>query len=106
MVPLGVSQLFFFDAEQVRFLADEDTAQVSLGNAIKSLLGLDLAERLITDASVLEARFTEQMAGVRDDPEVLGLQADLDAKESQLRRAKEDRAALTDPFERAKKRAP
>jgi len=102
VIPLGVSQLFFFDAEQIRFLADEDTAQVSLGNAIKSLLGLDLAERLITDASVLEARFTQQMAAVAADPEVVGLQTELDAKESERRRAKEDRAALTDPLQRAK----
>ena len=102
VIPLGVSQLFFFDAEQIRFLADEDTAQASLGSAIKSLLGLDLAERLITDAGVLEGRFTQQMAAVAADPEVAGLQTALDAKESELRRAKEDRAGLTDPLERAK----
>jgi DNA sulfur modification protein DndD len=102
VIPLGVSQLFFFDAEQIRFLADEDTAQASLGSAIKSLLGLDLAERLITDASVLEGRFTQQMAAVAEDPEILGLQAEFDAKESEYRRAKEDRAALTDPLQRAK----
>ena len=63
VIPLGVSQLFFFDAEQIRFLADEETAQVSLGSAIKSLLGLDLAERLITDAGVLEGRFTQADGG-------------------------------------------
>jgi DNA sulfur modification protein DndD len=102
VIPLGVSQLFFFDAEQIRFLADEETAQASLGGAIKSLLGLDLAERLITDASVLEARFTQQMAAVAEDPEVMGLQTALDAKESELRRAREDCAALTDPLQRAK----
>ncbi len=102
VIPLGVSQLFFFDAEQIRFLADEDTAQASLGSAIKSLLGLDLAERLITDASVLESRFTEKMAAVAEDPEVVGLQAELDTKESELKRAKDDRASLTDPLQRAK----
>jgi DNA sulfur modification protein DndD len=102
VIPLGVSQLFFFDAEQIRFLADEETAQASLGGAIKSLLGLDLAERLIGDAGVLEARFTQQMAAVAADPEVAALQAQFDAKESELRRAKEDRAGLTDPMARAK----
>ena len=101
VIPLGVSQLFFFDAEQIRFLADEETAQASLGGAIKSLLGLDLAERLITDAGVLEARFTQQMAAVAADPEIAALQAEFDAKESALRRAKEERAALTDPMKRA-----
>jgi len=49
LIPLGVSQLFFFDAEQIRFLAEDDTSNEALSTAIKSLLGLDLAERLIAD---------------------------------------------------------
>ncbi|MGO8752286.1 MAG: DNA sulfur modification protein DndD [Thermoguttaceae bacterium] len=101
VIPLGVSQLFFFDAEQIRFLADDDTAQASLGDAIKSLLGLDLAERLITDASVLESRFSEQTSGVKDDPEVAQLHADLQAKEKELERKKADRAALENHRQRA-----
>ena len=88
---------FFFDAEQIRFLADEDTAQASLGGAIKSLLGLDLAERLITDASVLESRFTQQIVAVAEDPEIAGLQAEFGAKENEYRRAKEDRAGSYRP---------
>ena len=35
VIPLGVSQLFF-DAEQIRFLADDDTAQASLEMRSKS----------------------------------------------------------------------
>jgi DNA sulfur modification protein DndD len=101
VIPLGVSQLFFFDAEQIRFLADEDTAQASLGSAIKSLLGIDLAERLITDATVLESRFTAQTAGVTDKPELVQFQADLEAKEKELERLKADRASLENPRQRA-----
>src|SRR5262249_43737454 len=41
LIPLGISQLFFFDAEKIRFLADDETDTASLGVAIKSLLGLD-----------------------------------------------------------------
>jgi len=101
VIPLGVSQLFFFDAEQIRFLADDDTAQASLGDAIKSLLGLDLAERLITDTSVLESRFTDKTSGVNDDPEVTRLHADLEAKEKELERKKADRASLENHRQRA-----
>ena len=101
VIPLGVSQLFFFDAEQIRFLADDDTAQASLGTAIKSLLGLDLAEKLIADASVLESRFTEQTAGVMDNPELAQFQAALDVKEKELERTKADRASLENHRQRA-----
>ena len=51
LIPLGISRLFFFDAEQVRFLADDDSAHVALGSVVKSLLGLDLAEKLIEHLS-------------------------------------------------------
>ncbi len=53
--PLEVSQLFFFDAEKIRSLAEDETSSQVLGSAVKSLLGLDVAERLIADASVVEA---------------------------------------------------
>ena len=84
-----------------RFLADDDTAQVSLGSAIKSLLGIDLAERLVTDATVLESRFIAQIAGVLHKPELVQLQTELEAKEKELERTKVDRAALENHRERA-----
>ncbi len=61
LVPLGISQLFFFDAEKIRFLAEDESCSAVLGSAIKSLLGLNLAERLIADAAAMESRFTRQI---------------------------------------------
>jgi DNA sulfur modification protein DndD len=46
--PLDISGLFFFDAEKIRTLAEDETSSKALGAAIKSLLGLDIVERLIT----------------------------------------------------------
>ncbi len=57
--PLEVSQLFFFDAEKIRSLAEDETSSQVLGTAVKSLLGLDIAERLIADAAVLETRMSK-----------------------------------------------
>ena len=37
--PLEVSQLFFFDAEKIRSLAEDETSSQVLGSAVKSLLG-------------------------------------------------------------------
>ncbi len=68
--PLEVSQLFFFDAEKIRSLAEDETSSQALGTAVKSLLGLDLAERLIADAATLEkhlAARTAEAASPRED---------------------------------------
>jgi DNA sulfur modification protein DndD len=60
LLPQGISQLCFFDAEKIRFLAEDETSNETLGSAIKALLGLDLAERLIADISVLEGRIAKR----------------------------------------------
>ena len=52
LIPIGVSELFFFDGEKIAELA-EDTAGSSLGGSIKKLLGLDLIETLDTDLTLL-----------------------------------------------------
>ena len=55
-LPSGVAHLFFFDAEQIKELAEGEHAAEILGTAIHSLLGLDLVDRLDTDLRVLERR--------------------------------------------------
>src|SRR5258708_18923337 len=58
--PLDISGLFFFDAEKIRTLAEDETSSKALGAAIKSLLGLDIVERLITDSTVLQTRLAKK----------------------------------------------
>ncbi|MEW8256325.1 MAG: DNA sulfur modification protein DndD [Candidatus Thiodiazotropha taylori] len=48
LIPIGVSDLFFFDGEKIGELA-EDAKGAALGDAIKKLLGLDLMEKLDED---------------------------------------------------------
>ncbi len=55
-IPSGISHLFFFDAEQIKELAEGEHAAELLGTAIHSLLGLDLVDRLETDLLALERR--------------------------------------------------
>jgi DNA sulfur modification protein DndD len=55
-IPSGIAHLFFFDAEQIKELAEGEHAAEILGAAIHSLLGLDLVDRLETDLIVLERR--------------------------------------------------
>ena len=59
-LPLGISSLFLFDGEQVKELAEQELPSSSVKNAIKSLLGLELAEQLIIDLELLKSRKEKQ----------------------------------------------
>ncbi|MBL1209456.1 DNA sulfur modification protein DndD [Geminocystis sp. GBBB08] len=52
-LPLGISNLFLFDGEQVKELAEQDLPTNAVKEAMKSLLGLELADKLILDLDVL-----------------------------------------------------
>ncbi|MCE7890291.1 MAG: DNA sulfur modification protein DndD [Sorangiineae bacterium PRO1] len=56
LIPPGVSQLFFFDGEKIKRLAEGHTEGEALAEAVKALLGLDLVERLQTDLDIYCAR--------------------------------------------------
>ncbi len=62
ILPLGISNLFLFDGEQVKELAELETPPPSVIDAINSLLGLELAERLSVDLDVLVSRKQKSLA--------------------------------------------
>ena len=94
LVPLEISQLFFFDAEKIRTLTEDETSSQALGAAIKSLLGLDIVERLIADTAVIQARQAKEgaTAGHREKVEVLERQAQ--ELSERIRRLVDERGAL------------
>lgn len=56
LIPPGVAQLFFFDGEKIREIADGDHDQEHLARAVRGLLGLELVDRLRTDLGLFVAR--------------------------------------------------
>lgn len=66
LLPLGISNLFLFDGEQVKELAEVETPPDFVVGAIKSLLGLELAERLSVDLDILLTRKRKEAAGAKD----------------------------------------
>jgi DNA sulfur modification protein DndD len=56
LLPVGVSQLFFFDGEKITEIAEDTTDGQQLSAAIRSLLGIDLVGRLRTDLGLYLAR--------------------------------------------------
>ncbi|MEN9517521.1 MAG: hypothetical protein RLZZ381_109 [Cyanobacteriota bacterium] len=62
ILPLGISNLFLFDGEQVKELAELDTPPPAVVEAINNLLGLELAEKLSLDLEVLVNRKRKALA--------------------------------------------
>jgi DNA sulfur modification protein DndD len=56
LLPLGISNLFLFDGEQVKELAEQDVPPDSVKDSMQTLLGLELAERLAVDLDILAGR--------------------------------------------------
>lgn len=55
VLPAGVSRLFFFDGEKISEFANDQTDE-RLQSAVKSLLGVDTIDRLISDLNRIVAR--------------------------------------------------
>ena len=64
LIPIGVSQFFFFDGENVRRLVDDSGYDAFLRESIKALFGLNLVERLQSDLHIYAKRLVK-----RDSPE-------------------------------------
>ena len=56
LIPPGVSQLYFFDGEKIQQLAESDDDDSAVSDAVRSLLGLDLVDRLGSDLQIYASR--------------------------------------------------
>jgi DNA sulfur modification protein DndD len=104
LIPLGIAQLCFFDAEKIRFLAEDETSMQALGDAIKSLLGLDLAERLVADAAVLEGRIAKRTEASAELADVRELETNLQERQTEIERLVRELGGLENPCQRARAR--
>jgi DNA sulfur modification protein DndD len=84
LLPLGISNLFLFDGEQVKELAEQETPPASVCEAIQSLLGLELAERLAADLDVLVARKRRELASERQLTAIEEIEAELEGEQAEL----------------------
>jgi DNA sulfur modification protein DndD len=101
LVPIEISQLFFFDGEKIRALAEDATSSETLGTAIRALLGLDIVERLIADSSVLQSRLVKQAGDPAKATEVETIEQERDAAREAMARLKQERASLENSLLRA-----
>lgn len=66
LLPVGISNLFLFDGEQIKELAEQEAPPPVVVEAIRGLLGLELSERLAVDLEILVNRKRKEIADVKD----------------------------------------
>lgn len=89
ILPLGISNLFLFDGEQVKELAEQDSPPQAVIDAIQSLLGLELAEQLSTDLDILVNRKRKALATTSQLANLEEIEAKLKQYEGEREEAKE-----------------
>jgi DNA sulfur modification protein DndD len=100
LLPLGISNLFLFDGEQVKELAELDTPPPIVVDAIQSLLGLELAERLSKDLDILVSRKRREIANAKDLATLEEIEKRIYQQKDELDAANQDLAALDAELQR------
>ncbi len=103
LLPVGISNLFLFDGEQVKELAELETPPEFVVGAIKSLLGLELAERLAVDLEILAGRKRKEIAGKKDLAALEKIEATFRQITDDTDLAEEKQASLKNELEKAQK---
>ena len=85
LIPIGVSDLFFFDGEKIAELA-EDTKGSALGDSVKKLLGLDLIETLDADLGIMLRSEAKKGSSAEAQKRIAQLEAQLKSLEKDTER--------------------
>lgn len=85
LLPIGISNLFLFDGEQVKELAELETPTPQVHEAIQSLLGLDLTKRLSADLEILVQRKRKQLASSKELANIENLEEKIEQYEQELK---------------------
>ncbi|GET42495.1 DNA sulfur modification protein DndD [Microseira wollei] len=102
LLPLGISNLFLFDGEQVKELAELETPPPLVVDAIRSLLGLELAERLSVDLDILASRKRKEIAGAKELEALEKIEQKFQQLSGDKEAAAQEKASCFSQLERAK----
>ncbi|NEO97362.1 MAG: DNA sulfur modification protein DndD [Symploca sp. SIO2E9] len=103
LLPLGISNLFLFDGEQVKELAELEIPPPVVIEAIQSLLGLELAERLSIDLDILVNRKRKALANSQQLEGIEKIEQNLQEYQEAEKLAKQDVARLQKDLEKQHK---
>ena len=93
LVPIGVSQLFFFDGEKIQNLAEEEGGTI-LAESVKSMLSLDVIEQLKSDLTIYSNRQKKKAQDGKTEKRLQDIEKRQFALDTQLSDLRQDRAQI------------
>ena len=93
LVPIGVSQLFFFDGEKIQNLAEEEGGTI-LAESVKSMLSLDIIEQLKSDLTTYSNRQKKRAQDGKTENRLKDIEKRQFALDEQLSDLRQDRAQI------------
>ncbi len=93
LVPIGVSQLFFFDGEKIQNLAEEEGGTI-LAESVKSMLSLDIIEQLKSDLTIYSNRHKKKAQDGKTKKHLKDIEKRQSELEEQLSDLRQDRAQI------------
>lgn len=103
LLPVEISQLFFFDGEKIEGFADLETSTQLLAKAVHSLLGLDVVNRLAADLVALERRKQIALKSDVERQKIEEVRAELAALDERREDLNAKRAARQNDADRRRK---
>lgn len=92
LIPLGLTQLFFFDGEKVQKVMRSNN--IEFKNSIKRLLGLDIIERLQADLKIYKTKNLDKTSSKESRDEIDKLQEQEKSLEKKINGKKAQLAAI------------
>ncbi|HVT92601.1 MAG TPA: DNA sulfur modification protein DndD [Bryobacteraceae bacterium] len=102
-LPSKLANLFFFDGEQIKELAEKDSAMRILSSAVQSLLGLDLVKRLEDDLVILDRRKRLATKTVEERAQIEKMREMLEATEDRVAAIRNEGVSLSTDLKRLQK---
>ncbi|MBW4631066.1 MAG: DNA sulfur modification protein DndD [Iphinoe sp. HA4291-MV1] len=103
LLPLGISNLFLFDGEQVKELAEQEVPPPIVVDAIRGLLGLELAERLAVDLEMVVNRKRKEIADTKDLVNIEEIEQRLKQQQTEYEKNKNQLETLTTELQESEK---
>ncbi len=94
LIPVGLSQLFFFDGEKIQKMVSGDSNK-EFKKSIKALLGLDLVERLKADLKIYRTKYLKEKSSKPLELELEVLENKLSLIKANKRKLEDQKSTLT-----------
>ncbi|MBD2318443.1 DNA sulfur modification protein DndD [Phormidium tenue] len=102
IMPIGISGLFLFDGEQVRELALQDTPTQGIVDAIRTILGLELVDRLEIDLEVLSSKKRRESSDIEAFSKLTEIEALIAQQSAEIDLEAAHKSQLENDLEQAK----